>query len=180
MNKDKSKNHVYIKARKLELIVSLSAMVIGICALGTTIFQTRILNQQKNATVWPRLSMYHGYIPNDFFELKLTNYGVGPGILKSYIIIYDGKTYDQIDDVVFEISKKKKFENAWIVDYKEAEKETVISPQVEIPVLSIKNEFSNVIYDEFINNLFISLEFESIYGERWKITYPKNTYEKID
>ena len=83
-----------------EKLLSISAVVVGACALTVSVIQTRIFRAQKEAAVWPSLQyeIWTGlYINNNdsigSFSIPVTNSGVGPAIIESIDLNYAGKTY---------------------------------------------------------------------------------------
>ena len=72
---------------------SLAALVISGLALGLGVYQTRLMQTQARASVWPYVVL--GFNFNDQgehagFELHVENNGVGPAILRSVHVSFDG------------------------------------------------------------------------------------------
>lgn len=84
-----------------EKLLSISAIVVGVCALTVSIIQTRILQEQQAMSVWPSIQyeIWTGLSidKNDSigaFSIHVENKGVGPGIIEKIDLNYDGKNYN--------------------------------------------------------------------------------------
>jgi len=76
--------------------ITFAAIFVSICALFVSIYQTRILSQQKDASVWPYLRFGHSY-GQDYFYMTVENSGVGPAIIDDMKYIYNDSIFHQID-----------------------------------------------------------------------------------
>jgi hypothetical protein len=76
--------------RKLspEMITAISAVFIGVCAIGISLYETSLIRQAQKGSVWP--AMGGGYSYNqDGFSYLLENAGVGPAIIEYIILTVD-------------------------------------------------------------------------------------------
>jgi hypothetical protein len=74
-------------------IVSLSAIVVGVCSLFITVYQTYLTREAQSASVLPYLA-FGITSTNDGAYLTLRNDGVGPARLESVRIHFQGQTTD--------------------------------------------------------------------------------------
>ncbi len=78
-------------------IVGFSAILISLLTLIIFIYQTNIMHQQSRLSVKPRLlfSSNLGYVNDSLFvySVFLENKGIGPAIIDSSFVLYDGKKY---------------------------------------------------------------------------------------
>lgn len=81
-----------------EWVVAISAVIISLCALGVSIFQTRIMKQQQAHSVWPHLQVYNSNLNG--LELTLENKGVGPALVNEVEYSFDGKTTHKINELI--------------------------------------------------------------------------------
>lgn len=67
------------RSRRLspDMIAALSAVVIGVCALGVSLYQasimreqSRLMREQQRASVWPNVAVENSYTGDDF-ELRI-------------------------------------------------------------------------------------------------------------
>jgi hypothetical protein len=73
---------------------SLAALTISALALATGAYQTHLLQTQARASVWPYVVLAIGYTDSGEtpgFELHVQNNGVGPAVLRSVKVSFDGK-----------------------------------------------------------------------------------------
>ncbi len=73
-----------------DLLVGLSSLVIAICALGFTIWQTRSSIIHDKLSVKPYLSTWRT-LSEDYLAVKIHNNGLGPAKIKSFGIYVDGQ-----------------------------------------------------------------------------------------
>ncbi len=82
---------------KPDMIVAIAAVVVGVCALGVSLFQASIMQQQqeelskqRRAEVWPYLQLGKGHA-NDIFRFGIANEGIGPARIKTISMTFDGE-----------------------------------------------------------------------------------------
>ena len=68
---------------------TISALLISILALVVSIFEASILRTQQKATVWPYVTIEEGF-NSQGFRIEAMNKGVGPAMIKSVRIDYNG------------------------------------------------------------------------------------------
>lgn len=84
------------KRFRLDFVIAFFALLISTVAAIAAIYQTRVIAQQFSATVWPYVSMDVTNSPVSF-ELDLRNDGLGPAIVRSVSITWDGKPQPSIE-----------------------------------------------------------------------------------
>jgi hypothetical protein len=73
---------------------SLAALAVSALALALGAYQTRLMQTQARASVWPFVVLGYNFNdggPQGGFELHVENNGVGPAILRSVLVRFDGK-----------------------------------------------------------------------------------------
>ncbi|MDB5985331.1 MAG: hypothetical protein JWR16_384 [Nevskia sp.] len=78
----------------LAQISGLLALSLSVFALGISAYQTRVMQSQARASVWPYLAIGYSYYDQGAdagFQLKVYNHGVGPALIKSVRMTVDGK-----------------------------------------------------------------------------------------
>lgn len=79
----------------LEKILGISAMSISFITLVIFIYQTNLMSKQNYLSILPYIQVSTSNNPADkSFSLRLLNHGVGPAIIESVTMIYDGKPTD--------------------------------------------------------------------------------------
>ncbi len=74
-----------------EMIVALSALLIGLVTAFTSIYSAYIDREYARASVWPRLEIFRSYSGNSF-SYGVANNGTGPALIK-YAKVQDGSKY---------------------------------------------------------------------------------------
>jgi hypothetical protein len=84
-----------------DLVVAASAIVISLASLVVSVQQTRLMREQQQASVWPRLTM-EGAIVNDppSTELGLRNAGIGPARVIWGQVRLDGTPITRLDTLL--------------------------------------------------------------------------------
>jgi hypothetical protein len=84
-----------------ELLLGISATFLSLAALIVSIVQTKIAREQQQASVWPHLEADFTKT-SDEFQWAAINNGVGPAIVKSVEITYQGKVYTDASQLMKE------------------------------------------------------------------------------
>lgn len=82
---------------RIDLIIALTAVAISAIAAGAAAYQTYVVNKQFSATVWPYLSITATYNV-DRVTLAIENDGLGPAIVRTAALKYDGRTVARWSD----------------------------------------------------------------------------------
>lgn len=93
----------------------MTALGISALALAVGAYQTRLMQSQARASVWPYLAI--GFSYSDFgehqgFELHLKNDGVGPAAVQSVIVSLDGHPMHHWEEVIDTVMSEHKGETA--------------------------------------------------------------------
>ena len=83
-------------------ISSIVALAVSVLALATGASQTRLMQAQARASVWPIVSLglsYFGSHDKGGFTWEVENNGVGPALIKSVTLSLDGKPMRNWDEV---------------------------------------------------------------------------------
>jgi hypothetical protein len=78
------------RAFRLDFFIALCALIVSILTTATLIYQTRVIEEQFSATIWPYLSLDTTHNP-DGIKVALTNDGLGPALVRSAQLTIDGK-----------------------------------------------------------------------------------------
>jgi hypothetical protein len=170
-----------------DVVLSAAAALISLCALITTFWQTKIMREQLRASVWPRVSLSHGYFleppERAFYRLSVTNAGVGPAIVKRVSVRYRGAEMHQMIHLLERLGEEHKIVLDWTttaVDHVDILPEQVIPQQQTLTWLMVKNQaFAGAILQARKDNLLeVTIQYASVYGESWEVTYPGNGYRR--
>lgn len=73
------------------MIVALSAVLIGLCALAVSLVQVQIMRDQQHASVWPRLIVTRSYVQGKSVGIVAANPGIGPAVIRTVEAKVDGR-----------------------------------------------------------------------------------------
>ncbi|MEO6346624.1 MAG: hypothetical protein ABIO60_01820 [Aquaticitalea sp.] len=163
------------------LIISIAATFVSFCALGITLYQTRILKQQLYASVWPRLEMNHTWnnVKNTYL-LNIENNGVGPAIIKEVRIEYKNQVFNDFGDLAIAVAIDNQLadeDSYW--DKSDLLPETVIPQQKQKQLLFIGEKEHFDAFIKALKNINVTIVYESLYGDAWQITYPRISHKKM-
>ena len=81
-----------------DMIVAICAVIVGMCALGVSFYQTLImreqqreLSEQRRAEMWPNLEMGVNN-QGEFIRFIVLNTGIGPARIKAINMSYNGES----------------------------------------------------------------------------------------
>ncbi|MBO3700667.1 hypothetical protein [Roseivirga sp. E12] len=83
-----------------EKITQAGVVVIAVCAVVVSVWQVRISQQHNRVSVMPYLNVFSSWQTDSTWRLNLMNEGIGPAIIKSTELTYNGKTYSHWDAVL--------------------------------------------------------------------------------
>ncbi len=139
-----------------EMIVALSALLIGLVTTFISIYSAYVDREYARASVWPRLEVFRSSSGNSF-SYGVSNNGTGPALIK-YAKIRDGskyiKTWKEIK--TFQNIRQSHISNR------------TLSPQNSITPLSYKGEDAKA-FVKADDSISIELCYCSIYEECWVI-----------
>lgn len=82
------------------MLVALSAVLIGVCALGVSLYETSLMRNEQRAAVLPLLELSRSYSINrsdgkaeQRLYLQAENVGIGPARIEDFVVEVDGKAY---------------------------------------------------------------------------------------
>jgi hypothetical protein len=84
------------KRFRLDFVVAFCALLISTVAAVATVYQTHVIARQFSATVWPYLSFDLTTSPAQL-ELDVRNDGLGPAIVRSVTITWQGKRESSLE-----------------------------------------------------------------------------------
>ena len=167
-----------------EKILSISAILVSIGTFAVFAYQTNLMRKQQHMSVYPHLQFHNYSNYSKEYKYVLTNKGVGPALVTLSKISINGETKDQdLADYLHEtIVWNRDSINFSTTNIRRglliAEKETI-----ELVALWGDNSTaSSAKLFHFIHNdsLEYVIEYESIYGEKWRICKKYDMPKKIE
>lgn len=87
------------KRFRFDLFIALCALLVSSVAAGASAYQTYVINQQYQASIWPYLGFSFSSGGNHL-NITLKNYGLGPALVRYYEITKDGKSVPSFSDFI--------------------------------------------------------------------------------
>ncbi len=174
-----------------ERILSLSAMSISFITLIIFIHQTNLMSRQNHLSILPYLSLSVSNSPGDSsMRLSLENHGVGPAIIESVILNYQGKQYNMVhyDNEVFTFFKNQKpqLDSIKVISYSTLDPGMAIPVNVSYTILEVSESpqdyqlMQGTLNELLENGLDFEIVYRSIQNERWRITNNSQGPEQLD
>lgn len=84
-----------------EMLVGVSAVVIGVCALAVSLYETKLMREEQRSAVLPMLELARSHYidrvdgdPNRWrLSLHAENVGIGPARVRDFIVTVDGEPH---------------------------------------------------------------------------------------
>ena len=82
-----------------EMIVAISAVIVGVCALGVSLYETSLMREEQRASVIPMLELSRSVYfnrdgtddSNTRLHLQVENVGIGPARVQDFRVYVDGE-----------------------------------------------------------------------------------------
>jgi hypothetical protein len=152
---------------------SIIATVVSVSTLSLSFYQSRLNRQQAYASVWPYLIVSNSDLRTDpkipRYSVIVQNKGVGPAIIDSVEITYNGRPMGNQDQLMAAATPPK--DTVTVSTY------TTVVPDIVIPAGETvnwmvfeggKNRQIRTNMNEFAH---VRIRYRSVYGERWDTFY---------
>lgn len=90
---------------RLDFVIALCALLISTVAAVATVYQTHVIARQFSATVWPYVSFDENFAPWQV-QLVVRNDGLGPAIIRSVGLTFDGKAEPSLENILVELARR--------------------------------------------------------------------------
>ena len=149
----------------MELIVSIASLVVALCALGFTAWQTSVQREHNRVSVRPHLFSFkardwHNNLAK--LQVLLTNNGLGPAFINNFEIYYKGQRYEADAAISSALGELSKNSSRTILgnDYAMSANETKVLLAVSFPANS-EEKIDEV--EAKLNELDLLIEYSSAY-----------------
>ncbi len=174
-----------------EKILGISAMSISFITLIIFVYQTNLMSKQNYLSILPYLQVStSNNAAENTFAISLLNHGVGPAIIESVTMIYNGKSADLADHnneiLLYLISVKPSLDSIQNFNSSNIGKGIAIPANSVYSLLSIKESpkdyeiFANGLIELLQDGLQFEIVYRSIQNERWMITDNSEGPIKLD
>ena len=152
------------------MIITGAAVFISFCAFFVSIYQTSVLkmqtdimNEQKEAAVWPRLFTARNTGSN-LHQFTLQNDGVGPALIKYVEVTMDGTSYKRWGDMFYVLNDSCEARIAISM----INNRVIKSGESVVLCNLIDNDLINIINTKR-PKFDIDIYYESVYGRLWRL-----------
>jgi hypothetical protein len=90
---------------RLDFVIALCALLISSVAAGASVYQTHVIARQFSATVWPYVTFETTLAPSSI-EVDIRNDGLGPAIVRSVAITWDGKPQPSLEAILAVLARE--------------------------------------------------------------------------
>ena len=165
----KSKFTDWIKSP--QTMIALSAVVLSVCGLFISIYETSLIREQQRASVWPNVEIQPS-IRNDSLKIFVENSGIGPARIMNASVSYKGDVKENWADVMNSFN----FRSDEISDYQSLIQGSVLPPDsgqemifrvassADDQELNLAFQMGRAIIQEDLN---INICYCSVYDECW-------------
>ncbi len=163
-------------------IVSVSAIMISLMTLVVLIFQTNMIREQQQNSVFPYLMIGNQGYGMANYKLVLTNRGIGPAIVESVEILYQDSVY-QMDLPGFLYDHVESVDTLNHLYHSNFYPGMLIPAEETINILEVDNDKDEAI--ALISMLQaldfeMSIKYKSIYNQHWELSTLEGTPKSID
>ncbi len=154
-------------------ILTFVALFISCLALVVSIVQTRILQKQSQAAVWPRIDILNSY-SKEHYKIFVANQGVGPAIIKHIEYAYEDTLTHRIVDLIKYIARNDESKNessklSFNLGYAEILKGRVLKPSESLEIFNAKDSVSLRLAHKYLEKVDIKIDYCSIYDNCWRL-----------
>ena len=168
-----------------EMLVGLSAVIIGVCALGVSLYETSLMREEQRAAVMPLLELARSYNlpgPDDpesrsRLLIHAENVGIGPALVQDFRVSVDGKNFETWGKAFGEIIGRTEE----VLYGQSSINGRTIPPGRSVTMFELNNtELTREILAGF-GRLDFEACFCSIFDECWKTSYSRfGTSEEVE
>ncbi len=168
-----------------EMLVGISAVLIGLCALAVSLYETRLMRSEQRSAVLPMLELSRSYYATDLdadaaswrLSLQAENVGIGPARVQDFRVLVDGEPHATWQDAMRALLGR----DALVMYGQSTINGRTIPPERMVTMFDLNNtELARELVDEFER-----LDFEacycSVFDECWVTSYSGfGTTEPVD
>ncbi|MBV8637273.1 MAG: hypothetical protein JO322_04255 [Candidatus Eremiobacteraeota bacterium] len=88
---------------RFETLIAICALLISAITGAAVVYQTHIIQSEYAATIWPYLSVDTFVTNQRRVDIKMTNDGLGPALIRSAQLVIDGKrarSWEDLESIV--------------------------------------------------------------------------------
>ena len=159
-----------------QMIMAVCAVLISLCAVSVSIYETSLMREHQRLSVWPRLEIMKSY-GNNRFVLNISNRGTGPALIQSVVVTVDGTPVD-----TWQAMMKKLHLDGKPISFAQSQiNRRVIRAGENIEAFLLKDpQYADQVGQAMIERVDVIICFQSIYGEGWTSRFQANIPEPAE
>jgi hypothetical protein len=167
-----------------DALLSIAALLLSLCAVVTTVWQTSIMRQQLRLSVWPKVRADVRFLSDNgesYFRIKLMNLGVGPAILRDVRITYRGQRVDSLSQFWDRVLAENNAKPARSTELNTISAGEVLVQQQSVVLIEARGATPSTadLFRKARPHLHITVRYASIYGEVWETGSPNTSSRHV-
>lgn len=148
-----------------EKYTALSSMLVAVCALVISIWQSYSIQQHNKLSLRPYLEVEFNYDQGGSWDLYIHNQGMGPAQVTSLRYIVDGELYPNYDEFLIALGEDPECYTKGNIGrfYKIADR------QIAFRTLKVSCYKPLKELEKMIDRMQIVLDYQSLYGESYQL-----------
>lgn len=142
-----------------QTMIGLGAVLLSLCGLFVSIYETSLERQEQRASVWPRVLVAPS-LSGDSVKIVVSNNGIGPAQVRAAAVEHDGAHVSSWREMMGRLDIQGSVSTSLL-------NERVLSPDSEIKAFSIEDSTRSLRSSILVGDLDITLCYCSVYEECW-------------
>ncbi len=161
---------------------SVLALAVSVFALALGAWQTRLMQSQARASVWPYLSIGYTYSNNidaDAFIWTIDNNGVGPARVQSVTLSLDGKPMRNWAEVLAVLGTSKHLNTA-ITSFAGSVIPPNTNRETTVSAIRVNDQEFGMLFKNAIDRFRMDICYCSVYDECWIAHWQRWRVDPVD
>ncbi|WP_263841188.1 hypothetical protein [Salinibacter sp.] len=142
-----------------QTMIGLAAVLLSLCGLFVSIYETSLERQEQRASVWPR-ALVAPSLSGDSVKVIVENSGIGPARVRAAAVEHNGEHVAGWRAMMERLDIQGSVSTSLL-------NQRVLSPDSEIEVFAIRDSTRALSNSIWVGNLDITLCYCSVYEECW-------------
>ncbi|MEL7121464.1 MAG: hypothetical protein AAFO07_18595 [Bacteroidota bacterium] len=153
----------------IELITAISAIAIGVAALGFSFYEARLMRVQQEASLFPYIDIGAHY-NSEGFEITAENKGNGLAFIESVKVSKDGYYFENWQEVIDSIAPPE-YRIGYDVYGINQLNQKVMAPREEVSIFNVPwTDVTRVLILEYFYDLNFEVIYCSMLDDCWRVT----------
>ena len=149
-------------ADALNRVLTASAGLIAVAALGTAVYSAWLARTQQRASVWPYVTQENSF--PGYYERHLTNAGLGPALVRSFEVRVDGQAARDWAEVLQRLDVVPSWGS---ISYSDVGRGSVLMPGQSLSILVVRDTAVRARLRARVDRMATIICYCSLYDECW-------------